>query len=90
MNPVNKILATGVLAGFTFAALPMVAAAAPAATMQQERAAHPEIVEAIHRLHEAVRALEAARCQHTYFGDPSDVKLIPKMLGNGCVFSDRS
>ena len=60
MNSVNKILATGLLAGFTFAALPMVAAAAPVVTMQQERAAHPEIVEAIHRLREAVRALEAA------------------------------
>ncbi len=60
MNPINKILATGLLAGFTFAALPLVASAAPEVTVQQERAAHPEIVEAIHRLREAVRAMEAA------------------------------
>ena len=60
MNSVKKTLASGLLAGFTFVALPTVAFAAPAVTMQQERAAHPEIVEAIHRLREAVRALEAA------------------------------
>ena len=60
MNLVKKTLASGLLAGFTFVALPTVASAAPAVTMQQERAAHPEIVDAIHRLREAVRALEAA------------------------------
>lgn len=60
MNRMNKILATGLLAGFALAALPMVAFAAPEVTMQQERATHPELVEAIHRLREVVRALEAA------------------------------
>ena len=60
MNPMNKILTAGLLAGFALAALPVVASAAPGVTMQQERAAHPEIVGAIHRLREAVRALEAA------------------------------
>ena len=59
MKPINKLLATGLLAGFGLAAMPMLASGADV-TMQQERAAHPRLVEAIHHMREAVRELEAA------------------------------
>jgi hypothetical protein len=39
---------------------PMAAGAAPAPAMQQEDAAHPRIVEAIHHMREALREMEAA------------------------------
>jgi hypothetical protein len=60
MKPINQLLATGLLAGFALAAMPMLASAAPQFTMQGERAAHPRIVEAIHNMREAVRELEMA------------------------------
>jgi hypothetical protein len=60
MKPINQLLATGLLTGFGLAAMPMLASAAPDVTMQQERAAHPRLVEAIHHVREAIRELEAA------------------------------
>ena len=60
MNSFNKMIATGVLVGIGIAAQPMVASAAPQLTIQSERAAHPRIVEAINRMQEALRELEAA------------------------------
>ena len=60
MKPINKFLAAGVLAGLALAALPMLACAAPEVTMQQERAAHPRLVEAIHNMRNALKELELA------------------------------
>ncbi|MFI4889836.1 MAG: hypothetical protein ACHQIL_04830 [Steroidobacterales bacterium] len=60
MKSMNKLLAAGLIAGLGLAAMPMVASAAPDLSMQQERAAHPRIVEAIHHMKEALRELEAA------------------------------
>ncbi len=60
MNPMNKIFAAGLLAGFALAALPVVASAAPEMSMQQERAAHPRIVEAINNMRNALRELESS------------------------------
>jgi len=57
----NRILMAAVLAGaLGFVAAPLVASAAPELTIQQERAAHPRIVEAIHHMQEALHELEAA------------------------------
>jgi len=60
MNALNKMMATGLLLGIGLGAQPMVASAAPQLTIQSERAAHPRIVEAINRMQEAVKEMEAA------------------------------
>jgi hypothetical protein len=60
MNSLNKTIAAAVLLGIGFSAQPMVAAAAPQLTIQSERAAHPRIVEAINRMQEAVKEMDAA------------------------------
>jgi len=60
MNPLNKMIATGLLLGMGLAAQPMVASAAPELSVQSERAAHPRIVEAINHMNEALREMEAA------------------------------
>ena len=60
MNPLNKMIATGLLLGMGLAAQPMVASAAPELSVQSERAAHPRIVEAINHMIEALREMEAA------------------------------
>jgi len=60
MKPFNNFLASGLLAGLGLAAVPMTAAAAPQVTMQQERAAHPQIVDAIHKLRDTVRIMEVS------------------------------
>ncbi|HXQ30410.1 MAG TPA: hypothetical protein VN790_00400 [Steroidobacteraceae bacterium] len=60
MKPINKVIATGLFLGFALGAQPLVATAAPDMTVQQERAAHPRIVEAIHQMQEALKEMEAA------------------------------
>ncbi len=60
MNALNKMMATGLLLGIGLGAQPMVALAAPQLTIQSERAAHPRIVEAIDRIQEAVKEMDAA------------------------------
>jgi hypothetical protein len=60
MKPINNSLAAGLLAGLGLAALPVIVTAAPQVTMQQERAAHPDVVDAIHKLRDAVRGMEAS------------------------------
>src|SRR5580692_8955110 len=60
MNSLNRLVATGLLLGFGLSAQPMVAAAAPGVTVESERAAHPRIVEAIVRMREGLKELEAA------------------------------
>jgi hypothetical protein len=58
----RNIISTGTFSVFAALALgsqPMIAAAAPL-TIQQEDAAHPRIVEAIHHMREALREMEAA------------------------------
>jgi hypothetical protein len=57
----NRILIGIVLAGsMGLLAAPMMATAAPELSIQQERAAHPRIVEAIHHMQDALHELEAA------------------------------
>src|SRR5271165_6863904 len=61
LSPRNLVV-TGALSVLmlSFGALPPSAAAAPQLTVQQEEAAHPRIVEAIHHMREALREMEAA------------------------------
>jgi hypothetical protein len=59
----RDLISAGTFSVITALALgmqPMAAGAAPALTMQQEDAAHPRIVEAIHHMREALREMEAA------------------------------
>ena len=49
-----------VLTAFALGMQPMAAVAVPALTIQQEDAAHPRLVEAIHHMREALREMEAA------------------------------
>ena len=60
MNGLRNVVATGFLLSIGLGAQPMVAAAAPGFSVQSERAAHPRIVEAINKMHEALKELEAA------------------------------
>ena len=60
MNSLNKIVAAGLLLGVGLGVQPMVVSAAPDVSIQSERAAHPRIVEAIGRMKEALREMEAA------------------------------
>ena len=60
MKTINKILAAGLIAGIGLAAMPMVASADPQMTFQTERAAHPRLSDAIRKMHEALKELEAA------------------------------
>jgi hypothetical protein len=60
MNALNKMMATGLLLGIGLGAQPMVASAAPQLTIQSERAAHPRLVEAINKMEEAVKEMDAA------------------------------
>jgi hypothetical protein len=60
MNSLKKMIATGLLLGIGIGAQPMMASAAPGVTVQSERAAHPRMVEAINRMKEALREMEAA------------------------------
>jgi hypothetical protein len=60
MKPLRKMIATGLLLGIGIGAQPMMASAAADVTVQSERAAHPRIVEAINRMKEALREMEAA------------------------------
>jgi GDP-D-mannose dehydratase len=60
MKSIHKLLAVALLAGLGAGSVPMAAYAAPELTMQQEREAHPRLVEAIRHMQEAVRELEAA------------------------------
>jgi hypothetical protein len=56
-----------VFLGLALGAQPMVAAAAPDLTVQQERAAHPRVVEATHQMQEAMKEVEATR--HDFGGN---------------------
>ncbi len=60
MRLINHLTLTGMVLGLGFATLPLTASAAPELTIQQERAAHPRIVEAIKLMQESLRELEAA------------------------------
>jgi len=60
VNSLNKIVAAGLLLGVGLGVQPMVVSAAPDVSIQSERAAHPRIVEAIGRMKEALREMEAA------------------------------
>lgn len=58
-----KLISSGalaVVAALAVGGTPMTAAAAPQLSIQQEDAAHPRIVEAIHHMKEALREMEAA------------------------------
>jgi hypothetical protein len=63
MNLTQKILSSGALAASLALAagmLPTMASAAPQITIQQEEAAHPRLVKAIHEMRDALRELEEA------------------------------
>lgn len=63
MNLAKKMLSTGALAAAIALAVgfqPSIAAAEPALSIQQEDAAHPRLVHAIHEMREALRELEEA------------------------------
>jgi hypothetical protein len=60
MKSINKVVATGLIFGLALVAQPMIASAAPELTIQSERAAHPRLVEAINKMHEAMKELDAA------------------------------
>lgn len=63
MNLTKKILSTGALAvamALAIGATPMTAAADPGLSIQQEEAAHPRLVHAIHEMREALHELEEA------------------------------
>lgn len=60
MTSSKNIVAAGMLMGIGLLAQPMWATAAPALSVQSERAAHPRIVEAINHLSQALKELEAA------------------------------
>ena len=56
----TKKIAAGMVLALGLCAQPMLASAAPALTVQSERAAHPRIVAAIREMQTALRELEAA------------------------------
>jgi len=63
MNPTRKMLATGTIAAalaFAAGAVSTTASADPQLTMQQEEAAHPRIVKAIHEMRDGLKELEEA------------------------------
>ena len=63
MNLSKKLMSAGALAGAMALAVSMpssVFAAPPQLTVQQEEAAHPRIVKAIHEMQDALRELEEA------------------------------
>ena len=63
MNLNRKLLTAGALTGVTALAFGMhstAIAAAPEVTVQQEEAAHPQLVKAIYAMEQAVKELQAA------------------------------
>lgn len=63
MNPTQKLLSAGALAGAMALAMSVSSsalAAPPQLSVQQEEAAHPRLVRAIHEMQEALHELEAA------------------------------
>lgn len=61
MKTTKKLLTAGLVVAMGFIAAPMTGVAAPDVTIQQERAAHPLIVEAIHHMQTALRELESGK-----------------------------
>jgi hypothetical protein len=59
VKSMRTAIVAGMLLGFA-ATQPLTALAAPDLTVQSERAAHPRIVEAIAKMRESLRLLEAA------------------------------
>ncbi len=60
MKTISKIATAGLFLGLAMGAYPMMASADPQLTIQQERAAHPRIVEAIRAMETALKDMEAA------------------------------
>ncbi len=60
MSALKNTMVAAALLGMGFCAQPMMASAAAQLSIQSERAAHPRLVDAIHRLQEGLRELEAA------------------------------
>jgi hypothetical protein len=58
MKLLNKVTVAGLLLGLAMATQPMVASAQE--TIQSERAAHPEIVQALQQMQGALRAMQSA------------------------------
>jgi hypothetical protein len=67
MKSISKIVASGLFLGLALGAYPMIASAQPQLTMQEEQKAHPKIHEAIIRMEEAKKDLEAAN--HDFGGN---------------------
>ena len=60
LNPRRLVFGLSLAIALPMSVLPVVASAQPQVTVKSEEAAHPKIVDAIHRLQEGIHELEAA------------------------------